>query len=61
MYIKKNNYGYDVVIVDKNEKGIVSVVGGNGKNGLKNTLPDMIAVERMLKNNGGFSTFPFSY
>lgn len=61
VYIKKNNYGYDVIIVDKNGKGIVSVIGGNTNNGVKNTLPDMSTVERMLNNNGGFSNLPFSY
>lgn len=57
-YIKKQSYGYDVVIIDKNGKSIISVIGGNGKKGIANILKDMDAVKRMLHNQGGYSTIP---
>lgn len=58
MYIKKNSYGYDVVIVDKNGKSIISVIGGNVANGVKNTLSTIDSVKKMLNNNGGYYSSP---
>lgn len=58
VYIERQTYGYDVVIMDKNGKSIISVVGGNAKNGVANTLKDMDAVRKMLMNQGGYSTIP---
>lgn len=58
VYVMKNSYGYDVVIVDQNGKDIVSVIGGNGKNGVNNSLKSMDDVRQMLKHNGGYYTRP---
>ena len=58
VYIKRQSYGYDVVIIDKNGKSIITVVGGNGKNGVANTLHNLDDVKRMLENQGGYSTIP---
>ncbi|MBL1230383.1 hypothetical protein IW492_14205 [Enterococcus sp. BWB1-3] len=58
VYVKRQTYGYDVVIIDKNGKGVVSVIGGNSNNGVGNTLPDLNAVKQMLNNQGGYSTIP---
>lgn len=46
------------MILDKNGKSIVSVVGGNAKNGCKNTLQDIKDVYKMLNNQGGYSNLP---
>lgn len=54
IYIRKNSYGYDVVIIEKNGKGIVSVIGGNAKNQVRNTLKSMEEVKQMLNRNGGY-------
>lgn len=45
IYVKKQTYGYDVVVVDKNGKSIVSV-------------QSMDDVKRMMKNQGGYYTIP---
>ena len=58
VYLKKQSYGYDDVIIDANGTSIISVIGGNAKRGVKNTLTSLDLVKRMLKNNGGWSTLP---
>ena len=58
VYLKKQTYGYDVVIIDANGESIVSVIGGNAKRGAKNTLQNLEDVKRMLRNNGGWSNLP---
>jgi hypothetical protein len=59
VYIRKSGtHSYDVVIMDRNGRTIVSVVGGNVNNGMNNSLKTMQLVERMLINQGGFSTMP---
>ena len=59
VYIRRSGTNsYDVVVMDRNGRTIISVVGGNVNNGIKNSLPDMPAVRRMLENQGGYSTIP---
>lgn len=58
VFVKKQSYGRDIVVIDKNGKSIVSVIRGNGKKGVPNTLQSMDDVKKMMKNQGGFYTMP---
>ncbi|SFX84035.1 hypothetical protein SAMN04487866_1416, partial [Thermoactinomyces sp. DSM 45891] len=55
VYGKRKKDGYHVVVLDSSEN-IVSIVGG-GKG--SNTLPDWNAVQKMMRNQGGFSDSPW--
>ncbi|MCL2399481.1 MAG: DUF4258 domain-containing protein, partial [Defluviitaleaceae bacterium] len=49
---------HHIVVMDKNGRTIISVIGGNTKNGASNTMLEWKDVIRMLENQGGYYTMP---